>query len=120
MTLSDKTQHVVDSNPNARFADGFEDALVGVGTQFNKSLAVYDYHKCIRILVERDGMSEENAKAFFEFNVAGSWVGENTPIFLERFEDMCHDPGETESRDPDGDERSGAADRDGGSDLLQE
>jgi hypothetical protein len=36
------------------------------------------------ILVKRDGMSPEEAREFFEYNTVGSWVGEETPIFLER------------------------------------
>ena len=45
-------------------------------------MAVYDYEKCIQVLVERDGMTREDAEEFFDFNVVGAYVGENTPIFL--------------------------------------
>jgi hypothetical protein len=62
-------------------ADGFEDAFLGIGKQFNNSYAVYDRTKCIEILM-RD-MSEEEAEEYFEFNVQGAWVGEHTPLFLE-------------------------------------
>ena len=34
--------------------------------------------------MERDGMSDEEAVEYFEFNVTGAWVGENTPIFFEK------------------------------------
>lgn len=64
-------------------ADGLDDALLGIGWQFNKRIAVYDYHKCLQILVERDGMTRDEAVEFFEFNVVGAWVGEGTPVFLE-------------------------------------
>jgi hypothetical protein len=37
-------------------ADGFGEALIGIGTQFSTEVAIYDYDKCIRILMERDGM----------------------------------------------------------------
>ena len=70
-------------NPDALMADGFDKAYVGHASQgMNAPLAVYDYSKCIDILVERDKMTHEEAMEFFEFNVAGSWVGENTPLFL--------------------------------------
>ena len=65
-------------------ADGYEGAVVGIGRQFNKELVVYDEAKCLEILVKRDGMSPEEAREFFEYNTAGSWVGEETPMFLER------------------------------------
>ena len=65
-------------------ADGYEDAVIGIGLQFSKELVVYDEAKCLEILVKRDGMSPEEAREYFEYNTAGSWVGDETPIFLER------------------------------------
>ena len=66
------------------YANGFEEALIGVGRQFTRSLAVYDYDKCVSILMSRDGMDEHDAIEFIEFNVVGTWVGENTPVFVAR------------------------------------
>jgi len=63
-------------------ADGFDEAIVGIGRQFNNTMVVYDEQKCLEILMERDHMSREEAEEFFEFNVAGAWVGESTPVFL--------------------------------------
>jgi len=74
---------ISDLNPEALFADGFEEALIGYVTQGNKTLAAYDKLMCIRILERRD-MSREEAEEFFEHNVAGAYVGENTPVFLTR------------------------------------
>ena len=65
-------------------ADGYEGAVIGIGRQFGKELVVYDEAKCLEILVKRDGMSPEEAREYFEYNTAGSWVGDETPIFLER------------------------------------
>ena len=71
-------------NEDILFADGFEDAFMGVVRSCGaQPKACYDYGKCIEILVSRDGMSEEDALDFFEFNVAGAYVGEYTPAFLE-------------------------------------
>ena len=65
-------------------ADGFEDAYMGLARQFTKTpLAIYDRNKCIDILVNRDGMSEEEAEEYFQYNVEGAWAGENTPMFLQ-------------------------------------
>jgi len=65
-------------------ADGFEDAYMGIATQFTKPpLAVYNRNKCIDILMNRDGMSEDEAEEYFQFNVEGAWVGDNTPMFLQ-------------------------------------
>jgi hypothetical protein len=60
-------------------ADGLDEAIIGTST---KDLAVYDVYKIIAILVARDGMTEEEALEFFEFNIDGSYMGEQTPIFV--------------------------------------
>ncbi len=63
--------------------DGLEDAFVGVSYRFNQSpIAVYDIEKIIAVYMDRDGMSDEEAREFFEFNVIGAWVGERTPAFI--------------------------------------
>ena len=63
-------------------ADGFEEAFIGIITIFNNPIALYDADKCIAVLIERDGMSEEEAIEYFDFNVTGAYVGENTTAFL--------------------------------------
>ena len=67
-------------------ADGFEDALLGFGFQFNAAVAIYDYEACIDILRDRDGMSKDGALEFFEFNVVGAYMGPNTPVFMTKVE----------------------------------
>lgn len=64
------------------YADGFEDAIIGVGRQFNTDVVIYDEDKCLEILVLRDQMTPEEAEEFFEFNVVGAYVGDRTPIFV--------------------------------------
>lgn len=68
-------------------ADGFEEAFLGIAWQFTKPMALYDRQKCIDILMKRDGMTDEEATEYFDFNVAGAYVGENTPAFLTRAEE---------------------------------
>ena len=62
-------------------AEGLEKAFLGTGRQFNKEIAVYNYNKCIEILAE--DMGYEDAVEYFEYNVVGAYVVEETPIFLE-------------------------------------
>jgi hypothetical protein len=59
-------------------ADGFNDALLGISS---KNIAIYDVDKCITIL-EKQGMSQDDAVEYFYFNVEGSYVGEQTPIWI--------------------------------------
>ena len=63
-------------------ADGFEAVFVGLGWQFTLPLAVYDRDKCIKILMDRDKMAEDEAEEFFNFNVLGAYAGKQTPVFL--------------------------------------
>ena len=65
-------------------ADGFEEAFMGVAMQFNKPIAIFDYDKCLTIL-QKDGMTSTEAEEYMQFNVVGSYVGENTPAFLFKF-----------------------------------
>lgn len=62
-------------------ADGFENAFLGVGQQFNTFFAIYDKRKCIDILSEEMGMEE--AEEYFDFNVVGAYVGKSTPVFVD-------------------------------------
>ena len=73
-----------EENPEALFVDGFDGALIGIAYRCGQSLAVYSIEKCLEILKE-NGVNEEEAVEHFWFNVAGSWMGENTPLFLETF-----------------------------------
>jgi hypothetical protein len=62
--------------------DGFDDAFVGISQCFTRTAAVYDYEKCVAILMERDGMEREEADEYMDFNVLGAYVGETTPVFM--------------------------------------
>lgn len=86
ITLNDKIKKIINEDENVLLADGFEDAFVGIGRQFGKPIAIYDRFQCIEILIT-EGMTEEEANEYFSFNVEGAYVGENTPIFLESYED---------------------------------
>ena len=62
------------------FADGFDEAIIGVARQFNTYCVAYDREKCIGILME--DMNFFDAEEYFEFNVVGSYVGPNGPTFI--------------------------------------
>jgi len=64
------------------FADGFDEAIIGVAQQFNSLSVAYDKEKCIDILMTRDKMIMIDAEEYFNFNVINSWVGKHTPSFI--------------------------------------
>jgi hypothetical protein len=74
---------LLDLYPDDEFliADGFDDAVIGV--DYGSSRLVYSCKKCIEILIEQEEMTAEDAIEHFQFNVAGAWVGEKTPIWCE-------------------------------------
>ena len=61
--------------------DGFDEAVIGV--EALKMRLVYDINKMRTILVEKDKMTFEEAMDFLDHNVLGSYVGEQTPIYIE-------------------------------------
>lgn len=77
-------EYLEEHHPDEEFliADGLDDAFIGVGHAFNQALVCYDVEKVIRIL-RKDGMSREDAQEYFDFNIAGAYMGENTPVFIE-------------------------------------
>jgi hypothetical protein len=60
-------------------ADGYNEAIIGETT---KGLAVYDASIIISMLMENDGMDEEEAMEYFYYNIDGAYMGEETPIFV--------------------------------------
>ena len=80
---TDKRKYLAEIDEDLLCADGFDEAILGICERACSSAVVaYDRDKCIEILVERDGMTYEDAVEYFEFNVVGGWVGDNTPVFL--------------------------------------
>jgi|TARA_R110000868_G_scaffold18467_7_gene81170 hypothetical protein len=70
--------------PDLLKADGFDEAIIGVVQRLGIQAICYDQEKVIEILM-RD-MSEEEAWEYFDFNIAGAWVGESTPFFLQKMD----------------------------------
>lgn len=69
-------------------ADGLDTAFIGVAiSRDGEYVAVYSIDRCIEGMVERDGMSEDEAHEFFDFNILGSHVGPKTPMFLHLMPD---------------------------------
>ena len=63
--------------------DGLEAAEVGILRRAAQpDIVVYDYDKCVQILMKREDWTEDEASEWMEYNVLGSWVGADTPGFL--------------------------------------
>ena len=69
----------------------FDEAIVGVVERINLTAFCYDTQKVLEIVEKRvygEGCSPEEALEHFEFNIRGSYVGEHSPVFLDRKVDL--------------------------------
>jgi hypothetical protein len=87
-------------------ADGFDNAIIGVGQQFTEGGLVYIYiysKKAMLDIIADDIVKEinnrvntsdeeraelskdawEQALEYFEYNIAGAYIGRGMPVFLE-------------------------------------
>lgn len=72
---------IIESRPDEQFlkADGFDAAVIGLDEKSGR--LIYSVKKCLEILAK--GMSGEEAREYFDFNVSGAYMGEKTPIWCE-------------------------------------
>ena len=72
-------------NPEALLCDGFDEAIIGMAERINLSHVVaYDVDKMLEIMIERDGMTYEEAMEYFDYNILGAWMGEYTPVYIRK------------------------------------
>ena len=67
----------------------FDAAIVGVADRIGMdAVVVYDTTKIIDILCEHHGMDREEATEHYEYNIAGAYVGNRTPMFIAMIDDL--------------------------------
>ncbi len=68
-----------------KYAVGFEKAIIGTAERagFAYPVVAYDYEKCVEILMS-DGADRWEALDYLHSQVINAWVGEGTPVFIER------------------------------------
>jgi len=69
------------SNNETLFADGFDEAIIGLDTSGDVFRVIYDREKMAEML-EEDGMTTMEAWDYLEYNVFGAYVGEGTPMYV--------------------------------------
>ena len=66
--------------------DDLDDSIIGQASIWNGNkrleVLVYDADKMIKVFVDRDGMSEEEANEYILFNIEGAYIGEDTPVLV--------------------------------------
>ena len=69
--------------------DRLNDAIIGTGGRCGmEEVFVYSYDKILDILMKEDGMTEREAIDYIEYNIAGAYVGELTPILVRSLDEV--------------------------------
>jgi len=72
-----------DISPEALTCDGFDEAIIGIAERIGmETIVAYDKDKVLEILMK--DMSYEEAMEYYEYNILGAWMGDFTPIFIEK------------------------------------
>ena len=77
-------EHLAEINPDAIFYDGLGGALIGM--DMRELRAVYSYPLILDILCNEQGMDLEEAIEYADFNIINMYVGEFTPIILDKLD----------------------------------
>ena len=65
------------------FATNFDNAIIGVSMGIScGTKVVYDAEEMAITLVISEGMTEQEAWDYLEFNTFNAYIGDNTPIFV--------------------------------------
>ena len=90
---------ISERNEEALICDGFDEAIIGMAQRINLGPVVaYSVEKIIEILISQSELTEADleededlesrkyldAIEYFEYNIKGSWMGEFTPVFIEK------------------------------------
>lgn len=66
--------------------EDYADCIVGVVEGFDGPPRIcYDKHKVLKRFMTSDGMTREEAREYFDFNVIGAYMGRTTPVFITRY-----------------------------------
>lgn len=78
--MNSNLQYIMESLPeDSLMPVGLEGAILGFDDSSER--LILSIQACLDIIVKRDHMSYDDALEFFYYNVAGSYVGEKTPIW---------------------------------------
>lgn len=65
-------------------AERYDSCIIGMAQRCGlPPMAVYSTQKIIDILMDEDGMADDEALEYFDYNIAGAYMGESTPLFME-------------------------------------
>ncbi len=73
-------------NEEALLMPGYDECILGVCYQYGRPPVVaYDYEAVITHLMNNGDMTYEEAIEYYEYNIVGGYVGDSTPVFIQKF-----------------------------------
>jgi hypothetical protein len=71
--------------------EGFDSAILGVGESagWDSPCIVYDYQKCLDVLVQKHDWEKEDAIQWMDYNVINAHMGEGNPVFVFPSQDLA-------------------------------
>lgn len=74
---------------DALVMDGFDDCAIGILERFGMNhIVIYDKQMVIDQLIEEGCDDREGAEEYYEYNQLGAWLGDKTPGFLVRMDEI--------------------------------
>ena len=76
---------IAESYPDVLLLDPeyFDDAIVGIIHDFNRTAVCYSESKIIELLMSEDKMDYDEAVEYYQYNILGAWMGDWSPMYLE-------------------------------------
>jgi hypothetical protein len=77
-------EKISEINPKAITLVGLDEAIMGTSLTVDDELPrlAYSVEKILEILMNRDGMTRDEAQEFFDFNIFNAYMGEYNPSFI--------------------------------------
>ena len=71
--------------------EGFDSAILGVGESagWDSPCIVYDYQKCLDVLIQKHDWEKEDAIQLMDQNVINAHMGEGNPVFVFPSQDLA-------------------------------
>lgn len=84
MLTEEKINYIADADEEMMIIDGFDHCILGVCSMIGQpDIVAYDRDEVILTLINREGMTEEEAEEYFSYNQIGAWVGDSAPCFVK-------------------------------------
>ena len=69
-------------DPTILVADGFDDCIIGLTFRDDELVALYSVELIIDTLCGEHDMNREDACQYFDYNIAGAYMGVKTPKYI--------------------------------------